>query len=465
MPEKTDLLVIGSGPGGYVAAIRASQLGLKTTVIEKAEVGGICLNWGCIPTKALLHSATLFNHINHSQNFGIQVTGAAVDLAKMVKHSRNTAQRLSKGIEFLFKKNNITVLRGQAKIIGKGRVELISVDGGRQEIETANILLATGGRPRSVPGMEFDGRQIISSREALVPEKIPSSLLIIGAGAIGVEFAYFYASIGTRVSLVEMMPHILPQEDEEAVEVVVRALKKQGITILTESRVEKVVKDNSALQVQITTPTGNQTLQAELALVAIGVTGNVENLGLETVGIQPERGFIPVNRKSYQTAAEGIYAIGDVIGPPLLAHVASAEGVCAAEFIAGQTPVEIDYGYIPGCTYCQPQIASLGLTEEQTKKQGLAVKIGRFPFRANGKSLAMGESEGFVKLIFDAHLGELLGAHIVGSEATELLAELGLARTLESTAEEIQHTMHAHPTISESIKEAAEDALGHAIHI
>ncbi len=465
MSEKSDLLVIGSGPGGYVAAIRASQLGLKTTIIERAEVGGICLNWGCIPTKALLHSATLYQHIKTSQNFGIQAPGATIDLAKMVKHSRTTAQRLSKGIEFLFKKNNITVLSGQGRIVSRNEVQVGRADGSIEIIAAENILIATGGRSRAIPGMAFDGKQIISSREALTPEKIPSSMLIIGAGAIGVEFAYFYASLGAKVTLVEMMPHILPQEDEEAVEVVVRAFKKLGIAILTNSKVENLTKNESGLQVQVSHVSGSQTLSAELALVAIGVTGNIEGLGLEALGVKTDKGFIAVDRKSYQTNVSGIYAIGDVIGPPLLAHVASAEGLYAAEIIAGLTPDEIDYAYIPGCTYCQPQVASLGLTEQQAKEKGLGIKIGRFPFRANGKSLAMGESEGFVKLIFAQQNGELLGAHIVGSEATELLAELGVARAVKSTGMQIMHTMHAHPTISESIKEAAEDAYGQAIHI
>jgi dihydrolipoamide dehydrogenase len=465
MAEKFDLIVIGSGPGGYVAAIRASQLGMKTAVVEKAEPGGICLNWGCIPTKALLHSATLLNHIKHAEDFGVQVSGTAVDLPKMVKHSRATAQRLSKGIEFLFRKNNIAVLAGHGKLVGKGKVEVTSADGKKQVYECKHILVATGARPRTIPGFEMDGKQIISSREAMVPEKIPASLLIIGAGAIGVEFAYFYASIGTKVTLIEMMPQILPIEDKEMVDVVVRAFKKLGIQILTETKVDKISKDSSGVTLQVTGKTGSQNLQAEKALVAIGVTGNIENIGLEAVGVKAEKGFIPVDRKTFKTNVDGIYAIGDIIGAPWLAHVASAEGVAAVEVMAGHTPAPVDYDHIPGCTYCQPQVASLGLTEQKALDKGLQIKVGRFPFRANGKSLAMGESEGLVKLIFDAKYGELLGAHIVGAEATELLAELGVAKTLETTAEEIMHTIHAHPTISESIKEAAEDAFGKAIHI
>ncbi len=465
MAENFDLVVIGSGPGGYVAAIRAAQLGMKTAVVEKAEPGGVCLNWGCIPTKALLHSATLYNHIKHAQDFGVQVSGASVDLARMVKHSRTTAQRLSKGIEFLFRKNNITVVAGKGRIIAKGKVEVDSADAKKQVLASKNILIATGARPRTIPGFDLDGKQIISSREAMIPEQIPSSLLIIGAGAIGVEFAYFYASIGTKVTLIEMMPQILPVEDKEVVDVVAKAFKKLGIQILIETKVDKISKDSKGVTLQVTGKTGSTSLQADKALVAIGVAGNVEEIGLEAVGVKAEKGFIAVDRKTFKTNVEGIYAIGDVIGPPWLAHVASAEGVAAVEGMAGHTPTAVDYDHIPGCTYCQPQVASLGLTEQKALDKGLQIKVGRFPFRANGKSLAMGESEGLVKLIFDAKYGELLGAHIVGAEATELLAEVGVAKTLETTAEEIMHTIHAHPTISESIKEAAEDAFGKAIHI
>jgi len=465
MADEMDLAVIGSGPGGYVAAIRASQLGLKTVVVEKAELGGICLNWGCIPTKALLHAVTLYNQIKRAGDFGVQVQEATVDLTKMVKHSRATAQRLSKGIEFLFRKNNVTVIRGRATLAGPNRISVTTAEGQEERIEAKNILIAAGARPRMLPGAEFDGQQIITSREAMVQEQLPESMIIIGAGAIGVEFAYFYASLGVRITLVEMLPQILPTEDAEAAEVVARAFKKLGVTILTGTRVEQVGKTKTGVQIKSNNQKGEQTLQATQTLVAIGVTGNVENLGLEAVGVKTEKGFIPVDRRTYQTNIAHIHAIGDVIGAPWLAHVASAEGIAAVEHLAGKTPVAIDYDQIPGCTYCQPQVASFGLTEQKAKDKGLEVKIGRFPFRANGKSLAMGESEGFVKLIFDAQYGELLGGHIVGAEATELLAELSVAKTLETTAEEIIQTIHAHPTISESIKEAAEDAFGKAIHI
>jgi len=465
MADKVDLAVIGSGPGGYVAAIRANQLGLKTVVVEKAELGGICLNWGCIPTKALLHSATLYNQIKHAGDFGVRVQEATVDLAKMVKHSRATAHRRSKGIEFLFRKNNVTVLRGRAALAGPGRITVTTTEGKEELLEAKNILIATGARPRTLPGVEFDGQQIITSREAMVQEQLPESMIIIGAGAIGVEFAYFYASLGVRITLVEMLPQILPIEDAEVAEVVAKAFKKLGVTILTRTRVERVSKTKTGVQIAISNQKGEQILQAAQTLVAIGVIGNVENLGLEALGVKTEKGFIPVDRRTFQTNVASVYAIGDVIGAPWLAHVASAEGIAAVEHLAGKNPTAIDYDSIPGCTYCQPQVASFGLTEQKAKEKGVEVKIGRFPFRANGKSLAMGESEGFVKLIFDARYGELLGGHIVGAEATELLAELGVAKTLETTAEEIIQTIHAHPTISECIKEAAEDAFGKAIHV
>ncbi|HNW58743.1 MAG TPA: dihydrolipoyl dehydrogenase [bacterium] len=463
--EKYDLVVIGSGPGGYVAAIRAAQLGLQTAVVEKAEVGGICLNWGCIPTKALLHSATLLNHIRHAADFGIVTAAPVVDYPQVVKHSRSVASRLSKGVEFLFRKNKITTIAGTAVLRAPGKIQVTAADQSVRVIEARDILIATGARARAIPGVDFDGEQIISSREALVLDKNPASLVIIGAGAIGVEFAYFFAAMGTRVTLVEMMPHILPIEDHEVVEVVARAFKKMGITMMTDTRVEKVETDKSGVRIQTSSAGGSQLLEGEKALVAIGVQGNIENLGLETLGIRVERNHIVVDKKNYRTNINGIYAIGDVIGPPWLAHVASAEGIAAVEGIAGHPVTPVDYENVPGCTYCQPQVASVGLTEDKAREQGREIKVGRFPIRANGKSLAMGESEGFAKLIFDAKYGELIGAHLVGAEATELLAELNLGKTLETTASEIMTTMHAHPTISEIIKEAAEDAYGHAIHI
>ncbi len=465
MADKFDLCVIGSGPGGYVAAIRAAQLGLKTVVVEKAELGGICLNWGCIPTKALVHSATVVNHIKHAADFGISVSGMNIEFDKVIKHSRTVAGRLSKGIEFLFRKNKIETIFGHGKLISAGKVEVQVEDGGTKTIEAKHILLATGARARSIPGVEFDGKRIISSREAMVLDKVPEKMIIIGAGAIGVEFAYFYTSMGSKVTLIEMLPHILPLEDAEVVQVAERAFKKMGMEILTATKVETLEKTKSGVRVKTSSAKGTLDLEGDLALVAVGVQGNIENIGLETVGVKTEKSFIPVDKKTFRTNIPGIYAIGDVIGPPWLAHVASAEGIAAVEAMTGHNPVPVDYDHVPACTYSQPQVASMGLTEEKAKALGLEIKIGRFPFRANGKSLAMGESEGLVKLIFDAKYGELLGAHIVGSDASELLAELGVAKTLETTADEIMHTIHAHPTLSEAIKEAAEDAYGRAIHI
>lgn len=465
MAEKFDLVVIGSGPGGYVAAIRAAQLGLKTAVIEKAELGGVCLNWGCIPTKALIHSATLLNHVKHAGDFGINAADVSVDFAKVIKHSRTTAARLSKGIEFLFRKNKITTIQGHGRLSAKGKIDVMAPDKSVQTIEATNIVIATGARARAIPGVAFDGQTVISAREAMILEKIPESLVIIGAGAIGVEFAYFYASMGAKVTLIEMLPHILPIEDKEVVDVVAKAFKKMGIEILADTKVEKVEKSAKGVKISVTGKEGAKTIEGNKALVAIGVQGNSEDLGLEKLGVKVDRGFIQVDKKTYKTNIDGIYAIGDIIGPPWLAHVASAEGIAAVEIIAGHEHVAVDYDNVPGCTYCQPQVASMGLTEEKAKEKGREIKVGRFPLRANGKSLAMGESEGFVKLIFDAQYGELIGAHIVGAEATELLAELNVAKALETTASELMHTMHAHPTVSEAVKEAAEDAFGQAIHI
>lgn len=465
MSEQYDLVIIGSGPGGYVAAIRAGQLGLKTAVVERAEIGGVCLNWGCIPTKALLHSAGLLQEMKESKKFGIIAPEVSVDFAAMVKNSRMVANRLSKGVEFLFKKNKVTTIRGNGKILAKGKVEVTAEDKSKKVVEAKNIIVATGARPRAIPGIEFDGKKIISSKEALVLPDLPKSMVIIGAGAIGVEFAYFYSTLGTKVTLVEMLPHILPIEDKEVVDVVAKSFKRAGIDILTDTKVDKVSKNDKTVQVSVSSKDGKKDLTAEMALVAIGVQGNIENIGLESVGIKIDRGFIQVDKQTFRTNVSGIYAIGDIIGPPWLAHVASAEGIAAVEAIAGKHYVPVDYDNIPGCTYCQPQVASLGLTEEKAREKGYDIKVGKFPFLASGKSLAMGHSEGFAKLIFDAKYGELLGAHIVGAEATELLAELGVAKTLETTADEIFNTIHAHPTLSEVIKEAAEDAYGMAIHI
>ncbi len=465
MTEKYDLVVIGSGPGGYVAAIRAAQLGMKTAIVEKAEIGGICLNWGCIPTKALLHSAGLYEQMKKSKNFGIVTSDVNVDFTQMVKNSRSVANRLSKGIEFLFRKNKIDTIVGTGKILAKNQVEVTTPENEKKIVEAKNILVATGARPKTIPGLEYDGKQIISSREAMSLPEQPKSLVIIGAGAIGVEFAYFYATIGTKVTLVEMLPQILPVEDAEVVQVVVRSFRKNKIDMLTNTKVDKIVKSDQGVTVHVTENDKSTEIKSDMALVAIGVQGNIEGLNLEGMGIKTDRGFIVVDKNTYKTNVDNIYAIGDIIGPPWLAHVASAEGIAAVEQMAGETPTPVDYDHIPGCTYCQPQVASLGLTEAQAKEKGHDILVGNVPFRAIGKSLAMGHSDGFAKLIFDKKYGELLGAHIVGAEATELLAELGVAKTLETTADELINTIHAHPTLSEVIKEAAEAAFGKAIHI
>jgi len=466
MAEKYDLAVLGSGPGGYVAAIRAGQLGLKTVCIERGEIGGVCLNWGCIPTKALLHSASFYHELQHySSNIGIIAENVRVDFGKMVEQSRKVASRLSKGVEYLFRKNKIETVYGNGRLVAKDRIEVQSKDEGKKIIEAKNIIIATGARPKKLPGVDFDGKQVISSKEAMILPSQPKSLVVIGAGAIGVEFAYFYAALGTKVTLIEMLDQILPIEDPEIVEVVVKSFKKLGIGILTAAKVESLEKGKDGVRIKVKKGEKVNEVTSDIALIAIGVQGNVEEIGLEELGIKFDSGAIQVDKRTYETNVKGIYAIGDVIGPPWLAHVASAEGIAAVERIAGKESHVVDYNNIPGCTYCQPQVASLGLTEEKARANGYEVRVGRFPFRANGKSLAMGHEDGFAKLIFDAKYGELLGAHIVGAEATEMLAELGVAKTLETTVEEIMLTVHAHPTISEVVKEAAEDAFGMAIHI
>ena len=458
-----DLVIIGSGPGGYVAAIRASQLGLKTAIVEKDKIGGVCLNWGCIPTKALLKSAEVYHQLNRADEFGVSAKDISFDFPKIIKRSRDVALRNSKGVEYLFKKNKIDLIQGSGRIIEKGKIE-ISKDGKPIETLSAkNIVIATGARPRTFPNMKIDGKQVITSTEAMLLQQPPKSMIIIGAGAIGVEFGYFYNAFGTKVTIVEMMPNILPIEDKEISKLLESNLKKSGIEILTDSKVDNVTSGKEA-KVVLTAKGEKKELKADVVLVAIGVQGNVENIGLESVGVKVEKGWIQVDDFG-RTNIDGIYAIGDVAGPPWLAHVASKEGIVCVEKIAGKNPQPIDWNNIPGCTYCQPQVASIGLTEEKALESGHKIKIGRFPFTANGKARAIGETDGLVKLIFDEKYGELLGAHILGVDATEMIAELGLAKNLEATPEGIFNTIHAHPTLSESIMEAAENAEGHAIHI
>jgi dihydrolipoamide dehydrogenase len=461
--KQYEITIIGGGPGGYVAAIRATQLGFKTAVVENDKLGGVCLNWGCIPTKALLKNAELYNHFKHAGEFGISYQNLEFDFKKIIKRSRDVALRNSKGVEYLFKKNKIDHISGFGKIIGKGKIQVTKDDKSTETITTKHIIIATGARPRSIPGVKIDRKKIITSTEAMILQEVPKSMLIIGAGAIGVEFAYFYNTFGTKVTVVEMMPNILPVEDKEISKLLESNLKKSGIEILTDSKVDKV-NVGGDVSITLSTKDGQKQLKGDVALMAIGVQGNVENIGLDEIGVKYEKSFIKVN-EYYKTNIEGIYAIGDVVGAPLLAHVASAEGITCVEAIAGKNPPQVDYENIPGCTYCQPQVASIGLTEEKAIEQGVKIKVGRFPFAASGKARAIGETDGLVKLIFDAKYGGLLGAHILGSDATEMIAELGVAKTLETTAHELIKTIHAHPTLSEAVMEAAADAMGEAIHI
>jgi dihydrolipoamide dehydrogenase len=459
-----DLAIIGSGPGGYVAAIRAAQLNLSTVLIEKENLGGVCLNWGCIPTKALLRSAEVYSLFKQASSFGIQVETVTHDFQKIIQRSRKIAEINSKGVEYLMKKNEIKVVKGSAQLVDNQTIEVTAEDAEKSSITANHIIIATGGRSRTLPGAEFDGKQIITSKEALSMPKQPKSMIIIGAGAIGVEFAYFYNKMGTKVMLIEMLDSILPIEDKEISSLLEKIYIKDKIEIFTSTRVDSVIKKKDLITVTIENKGESKTLSADLALVAIGIQGNIENLNLNALGIDHERSFIKVN-EWYETNVKGVYAIGDIIGPPLLAHVASHEGIICAEKIAGIETYPLNYDAIPGCTYCQPQVASIGFTEEKAKESGYEISIGKFPYSASGKARAIGEREGMVKLIFDKKYGELLGAHIIGAEATELIAELGIAKTLETTPLELSRTIHAHPTLSEMIMEAASNSLGEAIHI
>jgi dihydrolipoamide dehydrogenase len=458
-----DITVIGGGPGGYVAAIRAAQLGMKVGLVERDRLGGICLNWGCIPSKALLKSAELYNSFKKAGEFGFSFTDLKFDFPKIIKRSRDVADRVSKGVEYLMKKNKIEVLSGTARLTGKNSIEVTKDGKVVDTIKTKFTLLATGGRPRSVPGVTIDRKMVITSTEAMTLPELPKSLLVIGGGAIGIEFAYFYNSLGTKVTIIEMLPSVLPKEDKEITKLLESSLKKQGIEILTNAKVESVLVE-SDVTMKVSTKEGFRDLKGDVALMAVGVQGNVENLGLESMGVKVDRGAIVVD-KFGKTNVEGIYAIGDVSGAPWLAHAASHQGIVAVEHLAGKSMHGFDRTNIPSCTYCQPQVASVGMTEEAAIAAGRKIKVGRYPFRPLGKAMAIGESEGIVKLVFDEKYGELLGAHIIGSEATELIAELVLARALETTNEEIFRTMHAHPTLSEAIMEAAGDAFGQAINI
>ena len=459
---KFDLAVLGGGPGGYVAAIRGAQLGLKTCVIDQDKLGGICLNWGCIPTKALLKNAEVYHYIKNAGTYGINVGKVSVDFKKNIKRSRDVSNRLSKGIEFLIKKNKITHIQGTGKLTSITSLEVKNKQK-TDTIEADKIILATGARAKSFPGMEFDGNRVISFKEAMILDSPPKKMVIIGSGAIGGEFAYYYNEFGTEVHLIEMMDRILPVEDSDVSKEVAKSFKKSEITISTETKVSKIESLETKVKVHTEKNGKEEILEGDMALLAVGVTGNIENIGLEELGIITDQCAITINEFN-QTNIPTIYAIGDVSGPPWLAHVASAQGHVAADHAAGHETKPVNYSNIPSCTYCQPQVGSLGMTEAQAKEAGHGVKIGKFLFQASGKAMAVGNTTGFVKLVFDSKYGELLGAHIVGAEATELIAELGLAKGLEATWEDIAMTVHAHPTLSEAIMEAALDAFGSAIH-
>lgn len=462
-----DVVILGSGPGGYVAAIRASQLGLKTAIVERESLGGICLNWGCIPTKALLKSAKVFDYINHAADFGIQVDGGKVDFQSVIKRSRNVADGMSKGVQFLMKKNKIDVFIGSGMVQAGKKIEVTATDGTKNTVSGNHIIIATGGRSKELPGIAIDNKNVIGYREALVLEKMPASMVIIGAGAIGVEFAYFYHTMGTKVTVVEFMEQgLVPREDADISKELGKIYKKKGMTILGDSAVESVSSKEGRQTVKVKNrKTGEvSTIECDVVLSATGITPNVEQIGLEAVGIATEKGFIKVD-EYYQTNVPGYYAIGDVLNTQALAHVASAEGITCVEKIAGQHVEPIDYNNIPGCTYCSPEVASVGYTEAAAKEAGYELKVGKFPFSASGKASAGGVKEGFIKVIFDAKYGEFLGAHFIGDNVTEMIAEVVVARKLETTGHEIIKSIHPHPTMSEAIMEAAAAAYGEVIHL
>jgi dihydrolipoamide dehydrogenase len=462
---KYDVLVIGTGPGGYVAAIRAAQLGLKVGVVERESLGGICLNWGCIPTKSLLKSAQVLDYFKHSEDYGIKVEGTVKpDFSAIVARSRGVAEGMSKGVQFLLKKNKVEVITGTGKLVSAGKVEVTSTDGKKETHEAANIILATGARSRELPNLKQDGKKIIGYREAMTLPKLPISIIVVGSGAIGSEFASFYNSLGSKVTLVEFLPNVVPIEDEEVSKQLERSFKKAGMTVLTGSNVISVDTSGKLCKVKIQTPKGEEEHEAEIVLSAVGIAPNIENLGLEALGVELEKGKIKVD-DFYSTNVKGVYAIGDIVHGPALAHVASAEGIVCVEKIAGKNPDPIDYNNIPGCTYTNPEVASVGMTEKAAKEAGYEIKVGKFPYSASGKASAAGAKDGFVKLIFDAKYGELLGAHLIGFNVTEMIAELVVARKLETTGHELIKAIHPHPTMSEAIMEAAAAAYGEVIHL
>ncbi len=460
-----DAIIIGGGPGGYVTAIRGAQLGLKVCVIEKQHLGGICLNWGCIPTKALLRTAEIFHNMKHAENYGLSAKTVSFDLKKVVERSRGVSAQLSQGVGYLLKKNKVTVINGEAKLNGPGKVT-VSKDGkALPSLSAKHVIVATGARPRALPGIEPDGKLVWTYFEALVPDKMPKKLLVIGSGAIGIEFASFYRTMGAEVTVVEVLPQILPAEDAEIAALARKQFEKQGITVITSAKVTKLNKSKTSVVATVEDDKGKSAeIKVDRVISAVGVEGNIDGIGLETTKAKTDRGCIVVDEFS-RTAESGLYAIGDVAGPPMLAHKAEHEGVICIEKIAGLSPHPMNKGQIPGCTYCHPQIASVGLTEAKAKEQGFEVKVGRFPFLANGKAIALGEPDGLVKTIFDAKTGQLLGAHMVGAEVTELIQGFVVAMGLETTEEELMHTIFPHPTLSEMMHESVLDAFGRAIHI
>ena len=459
-----DVIVLGSGPGGYVTAIRASQLGMKTAVIEKESLGGVCLNWGCIPTKALLKSANVYEYINHAEDYGIKVSSHKADFSAVVKRSRSVAEKMSGGVQFLMKKNKIDVIMGTGKVKPGKNIEVTNEKGEKKDYTAKNIIIATGARSRQLPNLEQDGKQIIGYREAMVLPKMPKKMVIVGSGAIGVEFAYFYNAMGVDVTVVEYLPNIVPVEDIDVSKQLEKTFKKKGMNIMTNSSVEKVEKSSKGCEVHVKTKKGMETLNCDVVLSAVGIQPNIENIGLEETGIVVDAGKIVVN-DYYETNIPGYYAIGDVVPGQALAHVASAEGITCVEKIAGQNPEPIDYNNIPGCTYCSPEIASVGMTEKAAKEAGYDLKVGKFPFSASGKASAAGHNDGFIKLIFDAKYGELLGGHMIGANVTEMIAEIVALRKLETTGHELIKTVHPHPTMSEAVMEAAAAAYDEVIHI
>ncbi len=460
---KYDLIVMGSGPGGYVAAIRAAQVGMKTAIVERAELGGVCLNWGCIPTKALLKSAQVFEYLQHAADYGLAAAGVDKDFAAVVNRSRQVADKMSKGVQFLMKKNKIDVLAGSGRVKPNRTVGVRSGDG-ETDYTAGHIIIATGARSRELPALKQDGKKIIGYREAMTLGKQPGSMVVVGSGAIGSEFAYFYSALGTKVTLVEFLPNLVPVEDEEVSRALERSFKKQGIAVMTSSEVTAVDTSGKGCRVTVKTPKKEEQVEADVVLSAVGITANIEGIGLEETGIATDAGKVLVD-EYYRTNMPGYHAIGDIVRGPALAHVASAEGITCVEKIAGMEVEPIDYGNIPGCTYCQPEIASVGYTEKAAREKGFDVKVGKFPFSASGKASAAGNNEGFVKVIFDAKYGEWLGCHMIGTNVTEMIAEAVAARKLETTGHEILKSIHPHPTMSEAVMEAVADAYGEVIHL